>query len=203
VKTLATIRGTAVQIADDVSVSFRAGITIDADGSPRAYAPAGSGLRGLDHLANAGRPGNWWGIATSEHGPYIQGEDDPRPGFYVSTTSYQRRGFDLHDPRRYLDSEQVPFIVVPAQLRRMVAPIVLGCRALVTDLHTGKEVAAIVGDFGPATHLGEGSIALALELGINADPRTGGIDEARFLYTFWPGHEATLHGERFELIAST
>lgn len=79
---------------------------------------------------------------------------------------------------------------------------VLGCRATVTDLRTGREISAIVGDFGPATHLGEGSIALAKALGIPSDPKTGGTDEARFEYRFWPGEIAKVAGEEFALIAA-
>ena len=49
-KILRTVRGTAVQLLDDGSISFVGGMTIDADGSPHAYGPGG---KGLDYLANA------------------------------------------------------------------------------------------------------------------------------------------------------
>jgi hypothetical protein len=61
-------------------------LAVDADGSPHAYhpptptAPSGS-PPGLDYLANAGSPGNWWGIACGSSGdPYIQKSTDIAPG---------------------------------------------------------------------------------------------------------------------------
>jgi len=185
-KTLLMVRGVPVQLLDDSSASFIGGMTIDADGAPHAYGPPGK--RGLDFLANAGHPGNWWGVVTdSEGNPVVQTATDPAPGFYVSTTSYERVEFRRSDPRRYLNAETEKFIVVPAPLRKMMAPVVLGCRALVKHLSTGQEVETIVGDFGPATHLGEASIALAEAFGLHADPRTGGTDAPVFLYKIFPG----------------
>lgn len=186
-KLLATIRGLPVQELDDESCTFGpTGLTVDADGSPHAYAPPH--LKGLDYLANAGHPGNWWGIATNSKGePFVQGQGDPAPGYYVSTTSYARKEFEKFNPRRYLDSETECFIVVPAFLRMRVKGIVLGCRAIVIDRRTGQLVPAVVGDFGPATHLGEASIAVARAFEIDCDPKHGGTDEARFIYKFYPG----------------
>jgi Fungal chitosanase of glycosyl hydrolase group 75 len=63
---------------------------IDADGSPHAYHPNGS-PPGLDYLANAGKPGNWYGIVTDNQkasgNPVVQGSSDPAPGFYISSTA--------------------------------------------------------------------------------------------------------------------
>lgn len=41
---------------------FEAGMAIDADGAYRAYHPTPG--KGLDFLANAGSPGNWWALVT-------------------------------------------------------------------------------------------------------------------------------------------
>ena len=90
------------------------------------------------------------------------------------------------DPRAYLDSEKVPFIVVPGRLVRAVPGVVLGCKARATDLRTGKTTDAVVGDIGPNDHLGEVSMATASALGIPNDPRTGG-SQGVFLYELWPG----------------
>jgi hypothetical protein len=176
-----------VRLAADGCVSFLGELTINADGSPRAYGPAGT--RPLDHLANAGRPGKWWGIATHNGKPggrpLIQGPQDPRPGFYVSTTAYKVPGFRHGDPRRELDSEKVPFIVAPRQLIRAVAGVVLGCKGRVTDTRTGKSVDAVVGDIGPAHHLGEASIAAAAALGVPTDAKKGGSSSRTFRYEMW------------------
>lgn len=162
------------------------GMAIDADGSPYAYHPEKG--KGLDYLPNAGHPGNWYGLACDDHGhPYIQGSnapafDDSSRGFYVSTTTYERREFAHNDPRRYLNSETERFIVVPASFRKSVAGIVMGCKAIVR--FDGKECTAIVGDIGP--RFGEASIAVARALGINSNAKSGGVDHG-VEYQVFPG----------------
>jgi peptidoglycan hydrolase-like protein with peptidoglycan-binding domain len=151
-------------------VAFKSGMSIDADGSPHAYNPSNTGL---DALGNAGRPGNWWGLSTNSSGkPYVQGPNDPAPGYYVSTTALADARFPPSDPRRYVDSEKVPFIAIPPQLRDQ--GVKLGDLVAVRNERTGKTVFAVVADVGPRDHLGEGSIKLAQELGLNADARRGG-----------------------------
>jgi len=187
-KTLFTVGPKQVGIEDDGSVSFIGGMTIDADGSPRAYGPRTAAA--LDDLANAGHDGNWWGIATDtglpDGRPLVQGPHDPFPGYYISTTAYMVPGFERTDPRAYLDSEKVPFIVVPGRLVRAVQGVVLGCKARITDLRSAKIAWAVVGDIGPDNHLGEASMAAASALGIPNDPIKGG-SSGPFLYELWPG----------------
>lgn len=189
-----------VVLNDDGSVEYMGELTIDADGGRRTYAPLGSGLKPLDYLANAGKPGNWWGIATDSTGkPIIQGKNDPAPGYYVSTTSLKMPGFKHGDPRREIDSETVPFIAIPSQLIKAVKPVVMGCKAIVTDAKTGKQVEAIVADAGPRDHLGEGSIALAKALVVPSDPKKGGSSQVRFKYQIYPGVQATINGVTYPL----
>lgn len=180
---LTSIGGVAVHRARGTSaLTFTAGMTIDADGSPRAYHPEN---RGLDHLANAGRPGRWWGLATDARGePLVQRPGDPAPGYYVSTTALIDARFPAGDPRRYVDSERVPFIAVPPQLRG--EGVKLGDLVAVRNERTGATVWAVVADIGPRDHLGEGSIRLAESLGINADARRGGAGSG-VTYTVFPG----------------
>jgi hypothetical protein len=71
---------------------YRGGLMIDADGAPTAYGPDG---KGLDHLANAGKPGNWWGVVTVDGKPVVQ-----ENGYYVSTTSLEDKRFAVTDPKR-------------------------------------------------------------------------------------------------------
>lgn len=160
-------------------VSFRGGMNINADGSPRAYGPNG---HGLDYLGNAGSPGNWWGIATDASGkPYVQGIGDPFPGHYVSTTAMADRRYEINDPRRYVNSETVPFIVLPSNFPVKVP---LGTKARVT--YRGKSVDGIYADIGPRFQLGEASIAMANKLGINSDPKRGGTKEEMLYEVFLP-----------------
>lgn len=179
----------------DGSYSFIAGMAIDGDGangqsSAPVYAPKGYTPEPLDYLANAGGPGDWYGIVThsgAQNGtPVVQEFGDPAPLAYVSATSYKFSGKDRKDPRAYLDSNAVPFIVVPSHWRNEVEGIVLGCRATIHDKHSCKILEAIVGDFGPRNKTGEASIACAKFFGVPSSPKNGGTEEKRFTYVFYP-----------------
>lgn len=176
-------------------------MAIDADGangesSAPVYAPPGFTPEPLDYLANAGGPGNWYGVVTDQHGePIIQGPNDPMPGAYVSATSYAHKGHAHTDPRAYVDANAVVYIVLPSHWRREAIGVVLGCVAEIHDLHTGKTELGVVADLGPRDHCGEASIACARLVGVPHSPKNGGTEERRFVYTFRPGIAA--HG--FEL----
>jgi hypothetical protein len=159
------------------------------DGSGRAaYADGKNGTNPLDYLANAGKPGNWWGIVVDGKGvPIKQSATDPAPDYYISTTSYTHPDKLAADPARYLDSAVDRFIVLPRHWRAEARGVVLGCHCVIYDLRTTRSCDAVVGDFGPKDKVGEGSIALAKFFGINSDPKTGGTEDKRFRYTFYPG----------------
>jgi len=171
------------RLAGTVAFFYEAGMTIDADGAPNAYHPENLGL---DDLANAGSPGNWAGLAKDADGePFIQGPDDPFPGYYVSETALADRSKPANDPARYVDASKVPFVVLPGGMARE-----LGARpgdfAAVFNERNGKSSYAIFGDVGPFDRLGEGSMALADNLGIRSDPRNGGARRG-ILYLVFPG----------------
>lgn len=162
-------------LVDDPDVIFfSGGMMIDADGSPHAYCPRGSG-NALDDLANAGHPGNWWGIATdngkSSGQPIVQTQTDPAPGFFVSTTALEDTTKKSSDPARYVDSEKVPFIVLPSKPGLGLKLADLG---LVFNPTVGKSSVCVYADVGPANQIGEGSVALANSLQINPSARYGG-----------------------------
>ena len=81
-----------------------------------------------------------------------------------------------------MDSEKIPFIVLPGDVARMAGARV-GDFAIVRNLRNGRDSAAIFADLGPG--LGEGSIALARALGINPDARRGGTYRG-VLYVVFP-----------------
>jgi hypothetical protein len=162
---------------------YEAGMTIDADGAPNAYHPDNLGL---DDLANAGMPGIWEGLAKDSGGaPIIQGPDDPFPGYYVSATALADRAKPVNDPTRYVDASKIPFLVLPGRLARQ-----LGARpgdfAVVFNRRNGKSSYAIFGDVGPFDRIGEGSMALAENLGIRSDARNGGARRG-IIYLVFPG----------------
>jgi len=168
------------QVLGSQAFFFVSGMTIDADGAPNAYHPDNIGL---DDIANAGIPGHWEGIITDRTGePLIQGPDDPYPGYYVSCTSLTDRTKDRTDPERYVDASKIPYIVLPRDVAYQ-GGAQLGDFAVVVNLRNGKSSNAIFADMGT---MGEGSIALANNLGIWSDARQGGR-RGGILYLVFPG----------------
>jgi hypothetical protein len=162
---------------------YESGMMIDADGAPNAYHPDNIGL---DDLSNAGEPGVWEGLAKDEHGtPYIQGPDDPFPGYYVSETALADRTKAPNDPARYVDATKIPFIVLPGGMDQESGAR-RGDFAVVFNLQDGKMSPAIFADTGPDDSIGEGSVALAENLGIRSDARNGGVRRG-VLYLVFPG----------------
>jgi len=144
---LKTFKGTEIYqtLGEPSGIIFLAGMAIDADGAPNAYGPEGTDA--LDYLANAGSPGDWWGIACDSSGePYVQKVYHPYPGYYVSTTSLQNSQFPPENPDSNLNSVEIPFIVLPTTDS-------FGCEigdlGLVYNLETGDNMYVIVGDLGP------------------------------------------------------
>lgn len=172
-------------------------IGLMSDGAYRAYHP--DNRSGLDDLRNAGGPGNWYGVVTGADGrPIVQTSNDPAPGFHVSATSYEWPEFGKNDPRRYVDAEHVPYIVVSPLIRNAAKGVVLGCKARVHC--NGKSVDAVVADIGPRKKIGELSIAAAAAVGIPPSARAGGEERQVVEYEFWPGVPAVVNGVTYPLI---
>lgn len=177
-KKLTTIDKTIVWVTQPHSaLLFECGMSIDADGSPRAYHPKNIGL---DDLKHAGKNGRWWALATKKGKPVIQ-----KSGYYVSMTSLQDFRYSPWDQRRYVDAEKIPYIVLPPKVKRL-GKVKTGDMAVVYNTHNHKLMYAIYADTGADTRIGEGSIALAKSLGINANARTGGIANG-IIYLVFPG----------------
>jgi len=179
------VKGVTVRTDANREILFyTSGMTIDADGAPNAYHPKDIGT---DHVRNAGGPGNWWGIVTdtgnSDGEPVVQGAGDPFPGYYVSQTSLFDPQKRLIDPGRYVDANNVPYVVVPP---KMLTIAELGDFAVVINRNNGNVSSAIVADVGARNRIGEGSIALAENLEVNANPRNGGVDSG-IVTVIFPG----------------
>jgi hypothetical protein len=173
--------------SDTQAFWFSAGLAIDADGAFRSYHP--HDRLGLDALAHAGHPGEWWALVTDnlrESGrPVLQGKSDPAPGYYVSMTSlFDSTNPNPRDPHRYVDAVKIPYVVLPPEGFRHAR---LGDFATVVNLRNGKISAALVADqSAPELSVGEGSIALADALGVDSDPRYGGKDKG-ISFVIYPG----------------
>jgi hypothetical protein len=167
------------QLPGSQAFFFVSGMMIDADGAPNAYHPDGTGL---DDVANAGVPAHWDGIITDRDGhPLIQGESDPFPGYYISCTSLSDQSKKFTDPAGFVDASKIPYVVLPNDLADRGGAR-LGDFAVVMNLRNGKSSYAIYADIGT---MGEGSIALADNLGIRSDARRGGQSDG-ILYLVFP-----------------
>jgi hypothetical protein len=166
---------------------YEAGLAIDADGAFRAYHP--NNRLGLDTIEHAGRPGNWWALATDTGQPtgrpVVQGKSDPAPGYYVSMTAlFDAAQANERDPHRFVDAATIPYVVLPPVGLKHAK---LGDFATVVNLRNGKVAGAIVADeSAPELKIGEGSIALAVALRIDSNPRSGGIEHG-VAYVIYPG----------------
>jgi len=179
---------------------YKAGMNIDADGAPNAYHPPPQENLGLDYLGNAGKaakngkPANWWALATDtcepSGQPIVQGPGDPSPGYYISMTSLQdstHKGVSplpkCANPLRYVDSTQIPYIVLPSKVKSKLGAK-LGDFAVV--INGDSHSPAIFADVGPPGKIGEGSISLAKALGLPFDPKHSSTSSG-VIYLVFPG----------------
>lgn len=140
-------------------------ITVDADGSPHAYHPKNTGL---DDNRNGGIGKDNYGIVSPD---VIQGKNDPAPGYYVSVTALFDPRKKKTDPRRYVNSEVIPYLVFNKEDRKKGAKA--GDYATITKKMPNGDlliIHAILADYNPHSK-GEGSIKLVKELKGNPDPR--------------------------------
>jgi hypothetical protein len=105
----------------------------------------------------------------------------------------------LHFNGRALNADKDRYIVVPPLIIESVNGVVLGCKAVVTNLLTGRSTPAVVGDIGPHSKLGEISIACAASIGVDQSPVVGGEDRPVIFYQLWPGQPAVVFGVEYTL----
>jgi len=155
---------------------------VDADGAPNAYGPHN---RGLDFTANAVRGGKFLSVATHPDGKPVIQRSGRFKGFYVSTTSLRNATGSPTSPDTYVDARKIPYIVLPPEFMNQFG-VALGDLAVVTNQRSGKTSFAIFADVGPHGKIGEGSVALARALGLNDDPRHGGVGDSSITYLVFP-----------------
>ncbi len=168
------------KLKEKTAIFFRGDLAVDADGAPKAYHPTDDKIA-LDYKAN-GFP---WAVVRVDGKPWIQGPNDPAPGYYVSKTSLEDKTKNETDPLRYVNAEEIPYIVLPPVVKKK-CEIKLGDLAVVINKQKGKSSYAIFADIGPKDKLGEGSIALANALEVKKNPKTGG-PSVKLIYIVFPG----------------
>ena len=169
---------------EDGALIYKAGATVNGDGSPHCYHPDDE--QALDYLANAGSPGNWWGVHTDRLGePVVQSIYHPAPGYYISTTALVNPGYPPDHPDAYIDSERYPFCVVPGSFGLGWK---LGDVGFCLNEKTQDNMYCATADIGPTNHIGEVSMLLAKCLGLSPDPKKGGT-ESGIVYVVFPGSD--------------
>lgn len=191
-----TIAGNTIYNIEDKGIYvFDAGCMIDADGAPKAY--HNNDRLALDYISNAGKPGNWWALVTNRQGiPLVQSNTDPAPGYYISMTSLEDDSKEATDPNRFVNSDSIPYIALPVGFSSFYH---LGDVALVINKKNNRRCYAIFADWGPANKIGEGSIYLARQLGINSSPKHGGVESGiRYILFRQSGESRMLSKEEIE-----
>ncbi|MBL7814825.1 MAG: hypothetical protein JNL70_07440 [Saprospiraceae bacterium] len=191
---------------------YTSGAAICVDGAPNAYAPNDGGS---DATAAAGhnqgdvrtyKKGSngkfllmgeekvpdtfyedtaWWGVVTGADGKPLVKADGPFKGYYISTTSYVYSGQRDDVQERYVNANIVPYSVL-SEVSRKALGLKLGDLVHVKNTKNGKEkwTAYLETRFAD-DKIGEVSGAAANALGINSDPRVGGVGGG-LVFTFYP-----------------
>lgn len=201
-----------IELHDDggkEEVIFIADLDVDVDGANGQSGKRAAymlGDKGRELLANGGmamRGGKVVGVKSWWTDIVLSGPDgEPlvlANGVVPSMTSYKYPGKAVSDPARYVDAEDVPYICVPSIVLRGTVGAVLGCACEVEYLPTGAKCSGVVADSGPPNKNGEASAAMARKLGINDDPRSGGVDAPKVRYRIFPGRPAIVNGHVFIL----
>lgn len=163
-------------------------MTVDVDGAPNAYGPKGKPT--LDFEKNAHTGGTLRGKVVGymmEHGkPVIQGPNDPKPGYYVSTTDFRDDSIiDDKNPKKYLDATKIHYVVLGSFGKRH--KVKLGDFVVVHSHETEKTVYAIVGDSGNPAGT-EGSLALLQALGYPyKDGKDDAVEDPKIVIRYYPG----------------
>lgn len=110
---------------------------------------------------------------------------------YQPQTAYYNGG-------KFLNADKDKYVVIPPQVRSMVPPVVMGCKARLTNLDTKVTHAAVTGDIGPEDKTGEAAICLAKLLNPKVSASSG---DSRLIYFYelWPGVPAVVDGKTYKL----
>jgi hypothetical protein len=202
------------------AIAFASQMQVNTDGAPDSYHPDDIGITHICNGVSLGASCTWEAqclptfrqakaenfrgptricffamVADNAGVPVIQGANDPRPGFFVATTALKQPGADARTPAGQVDSNTVPFAVIPRtwQSGRDPGPH-LGDFGIAVRRSNGKVVPFVIADIGPRRKLGEGSVALHQALDNDPFQMRFGVRRARrgighpdVFYVMFPG----------------
>ena len=152
-------------------------------------------IEGVSAWANDDNSVTWLSLLRID-GDGRGGNVQKDPCFQSDTTLHEKLPDGTIVP---LDSETENYAVSPPQLIQGVPGIVMGCQGFATNIRTGQRAPFVMGDEGPSSRFGEGSIALAEALGIPSSPTTGGTDDHIIAWQIFPGQAAFVGGIQYDL----
>lgn len=170
-------------------VYFKADFDLDMDGSPRAYNASNTGIEDNGNAMNS--KGEFLPNVILLDGlkkPILQNQTDPFPGFFISLTTLNLQNSLITSPKHYVNSDEIPYFVLP--IEKVNKSVRIGDIGLIFNTLTKQSAFAIFADTNPNV-IGEGSIALAKKLGINAKLNSkgkfiGGNENGDILYIVFP-----------------
>ena len=191
--------------AGSKAIAFASQMQVNTDGAPGSYHPDDTGITHICNGISVGSACAWkasclpefkqakaehfrgptkicfFAMATDANGlPIIQGNADPKPGYFVSTTALHQPGEKVRTPQAQLDSNTVPFAVIPGTWQTSGKPGPrLGDFGVAYRRSNGKSAFFVIGDTGPKNKLGEGSVALHQALGNDPFMLRFGVRRAR------------------------
>jgi len=146
-------------------------------------------------------------LVNTEHGLYMRAKFDvdadgspnvrkldPHDG--QAKTSLRYAGHDA----KSVNAEEVPYVVLPKGQYKGHG-VQVGDMALVRNKDNGKMAVAVFGDVGPGHKRGEGSMALARDLGLDSSPRHGGTQQKNIEYLAIPNSGGAKARNQEELVA--
>lgn len=113
------------------------------------------------------------------------------PSWQPETAYYSGKQCSPPGPSQYLNADIDPYIVIPPQVRSMVAPVVMGCQAKLTRIDSGMTHSAVTGEIGPDYATGEAAYCLAKHINPTIS-HNAGDGRLIYFYELWPGVPATV-----------
>jgi hypothetical protein len=114
---------------------------------------------------------------------------------YQSQTAYYSGG---KGGGKYLNADVDKYIVIPPQVRKIVPPVVMGCKGRLTNLSTNISHAGVIGEIGPDYTTGEAAYCLAKIVNPKITYNSGDTNLI-YLYELWPGIAAVVDGFTYKL----